>query len=118
MSKQLLILSAFLFAGCNPYSASTTTFSPLSASAASPSPTAGTKQIALTWTASSGLPVGYQIEQSLDNTTFSQIQQTGLVVTTTVKGLVAGKTYFFRVRSFNLGGESPYSQTVTVNTGD
>jgi hypothetical protein len=120
MNKLIIIYTAaLLFSGCNPFTASNTTFTPLSAGAVSTTTSAGpagTKQVQLTWGTSSGLPSGYQVEQSLDNSTFTQVKQVGLVTTTTVMGLASNKTYYFRVRSFNQGGESPYSQTITVIT--
>jgi hypothetical protein len=116
MSKQLFILISLFLVGCNPLSSSNTTFAPLSATLSTS--TAGTMKVALSWTASSGLPNGYQVEQSTDNVHFTQVQQLALVTSTTVTGLRSNTTYYFRVRSFNQGGESPYASTVTVTTAD
>jgi hypothetical protein len=116
MSKQLLILISLFLVGCNPLSSSNTTFNPPSATLSASTP--GTMKVALSWTASSGLPAGYQVEESTDNVNFTQVQQLTLTTSATVTGLRSNTTYYFRVRSFNQGGESPYTGTVAVTTGD
>jgi hypothetical protein len=118
INNQLLVLIYLLgttLTGCNLLSQTNTTFTPLSASSVTAT-VQGTKQVQLTWGLSPGSPTGYQVEQSLDGTTFSQVQQLGLVTTTKVTGLASGRTYYFRVRSYNQGGESPYSQIIPVIT--
>jgi hypothetical protein len=71
--------------------------------------------VQLNWTASSGSPQGYYIEQSTNGTTFTQVQS---VTTTsaTITGLNAGTVYYFRIRSYNSGGDSSYTATQTVTT--
>jgi hypothetical protein len=70
-------------------------------------------RVLLSWSASSGLPDGYLVEQSSDGSSFTQIQ-TVTETTALVDGLTNGQRYFFRVRSFNSAGNSSYSPTVTV----
>ena len=66
------------------------------------------KTVQLVWEASSGIVQGYKIEASLDNAKFVEL---GIVNGTgvTISGLISKKTYYFRVRSFNQGGNSPYT---------
>jgi titin len=81
--------------------------------------TTGSGEVQITWSAASGSPAssieGYQLEQSTDGTHFTQIQVLSNDATsTTVTGLGAGKTYYFRMRSYNAAGESSYSSTYTA----
>lgn len=67
----------------------------------------------LSWSASSGLPDGYYVEQSSDGTTWNQIQDV-TETSTYLDGLSAGSTYYFRVRSHNSSGNSAYSGLATL----
>ena len=80
--------------------------------------TASTKVVAsksarLTWAASSGSPSGYVVEMSTDNSTFTTATTvTGL--TALVSGLTPGRTYYFRIKGYNGGGNSTASNVITI----
>lgn len=60
---------------------------------------------------------GYEIERSLDNTTWALIGTTsGNVTTFNDTGLSAGLTYFYRVRATNSAGDSPATSTAMITT--
>jgi hypothetical protein len=69
--------------------------------------------VALTWAASTGNPSGYYVEESGDGTTFTTVQ-TVYTNAATVASLTVGHTYYFRVRAYNAGGYSSYSNTFSV----
>ena len=76
-------------------------------------------QINLSWQESDISAAGFYVEESTDGgATFNQITMTGSGITSySVIGLTAGATYSFRVRAFNVKGNSPYSNTATATTG-
>jgi hypothetical protein len=108
--------------GDSPYSAtaSATTQAPL------PPPTAptnlaataaGSGQINLSWTNTSTSQTGVKIERSPDNLTFTQTTLAGAAaVSYSDTGLNASTTYFYRVRTTNASGDSPYSNTASAAT--
>ncbi len=109
-----------LVSGCNStgnatLSAAVSTSTPQSTSSTSASPSSG-GQVNITWTAATGNPEGYLLEQSTDGTNFSQVQAIlGAASTSaTVTHLTRGATYYFRMRTFNAAGESTYSGTYTA----
>ena len=74
----------------------------------------GNASVQLSWTASTGSPYGYYVQQSSDGVTFSTVQ----TVTTTsavVSGLFEGKTYYFRIQAYNQGGTSSYTTNTVIN---
>jgi hypothetical protein len=74
-------------------------------------------QIRLAWTDNSGNEQGFRIERSTDGTSFTEIATVGAGVTTyTNTGLKANRTYWYRVRAYNAGGVSAYSNTVSATT--
>ena len=78
-----------------------------------------TNQINLSWTDNSSNEDGFLIERCTGNscTNFAQIAQVGLNVTTFPNtGLSKNTWYRYRVRAFNVAGNSAYTNIVTVKT--
>jgi hypothetical protein len=76
-------------------------------------------QINLAWTDNSINEDGFKIErcQNAGCSNFAQVAQVGANVTTyNDTGLTASTTYGYRVRAFNLGGNSAYSNTAQATT--
>ena len=96
----------------------TTQPAPPSQPPSAPTGLIGTRQpgrITLTWTDSSSNETGFSIERSLDGLAFSQIATVPQNVSTYVDTSPgATKFVFYRVRAFNLAGNSAYSNTVKV----
>jgi hypothetical protein len=77
----------------------------------------GSSQINLSWTNTSPSQTGVKIERSVDNATFTQITVAGATaVSYSNTGLNASTTYFYRVRTTNLSGDSAYSATASATT--
>jgi hypothetical protein len=78
-------------------------------------------QIKLNWHDNSTNESGFKVERApTASGTFSQVAQTGANVTTyTDNNVTAGAAYCYRLRSFNAGGNSPYSNTActTISGG-
>src|ERR1017187_6634306 len=70
-------------------------------------------QVNLSWTDTSTNEAGFKIERSLDGTNFTQIAQL-LPNTPNFRntGLAWGSTYYYRIRSYNISGNSAYTQVV------
>jgi len=91
-----------------------------------PAPAAPTKltltavsqsQINLAWTDNSSNESGFLVEQSLDGINFTLIATVGPNVRTwSATGLRANTRYYFRVRAFNAGGNSAYSNIANIRT--
>ena len=80
---------------------------------------ASSSQINLSWTDNSTNESGFRIErcQGSGCTSFAQIVEVGANVTSySNTGLAASTTYVYRVRAFNSGGNSAYSNTATATT--
>jgi len=76
-------------------------------------------QINLAWTDNSNNELGFKIEscQGAGCTTFAQIAQVGAGVTSyNNTGLAASTSYSYRVRAYNNGGNSTYSNTASATT--
>src|SRR5262249_35792226 len=76
-------------------------------------------QINLSWSDNSSNEDGFEIERCEGSgcTTFTSIRQVGAgVVGFSNTGLSGGTTYRYRVRAFNTGGASDYSNTVEATT--
>lgn len=97
--------------GGNPPPSAPSAPSNLAASAASSS------QINLSWTDNANNEDGFRIERSSDGTNFSEIATVGANATSFANtGLAAATTYHFRVRAYNTGGNSAYSNTANATT--
>jgi len=85
--------------------------SDLSATAASAS------QINLSWTDNSGDEDGFKVERSLDGSTWTQVAAVGTNVTFYQDvSLTCGTTYYYRVKAYNEGGDSDYSNLAYATT--
>jgi hypothetical protein len=74
-------------------------------------------RIDLAWTDNSGNEDGFRIERSTDGTNFAEIATVGANATTYAStGLAASTTYHYRVRAYNAGGNSAYSNTASATT--
>jgi hypothetical protein len=79
--------------------------------------TASSSQINMTWTDNATNEGGYHIERSTNGTNFTQIATTSAnAVTYSATSLSASTTYYFRVRAYNEGGDSTYSNTASATT--
>jgi hypothetical protein len=77
---------------------------------------ASTTQINLRWTDNATNETGYKIER-LVNGTWTQVASVGAnVASYSATGLMRANTYSFRVRSYNAGGNSGYSNTTSATT--
>jgi len=79
---------------------------------------ASTSQINLSWTDNASNEIGYKVERSTDGTNFTEIAGSLAANATTYadNGLTANTTYHYRVRAFNAGGNSGYSNTANAKT--
>ncbi len=74
-------------------------------------------QINLNWTDASSNETGFKIERSTDGISFLQITTVGAGVTSYANtGLTKNKRYYYRVRAYNAGGDSPYSNIANART--
>lgn len=74
-------------------------------------------EIDLAWVDNSSTETGFKIERSPDNATWAQIG-TAVANATTYNdtGLTDGTKYYYRVRAYNAGGNSAYSNTANAIT--
>jgi hypothetical protein len=76
-----------------------------------------TSQINLTWSDNSTNEDGFKIERSSNNSTWTQIGTVDRNATTfSSTGLSANKNYYYRVRAYNVLGNSAYSNTASAKT--
>jgi hypothetical protein len=74
-------------------------------------------QINLAWADNASNETGFQIERSIDGTTFAQIANVAANVTQySNTGLSAQTSYSYRVRAYNAAGNSQYSNMVKLRT--
>jgi hypothetical protein len=76
---------------------------------------ASSTSVKLNWSDNSTRESGYKVERSADGKTFSQITVTGAnVASYTNTGLASGKKYYYRVRGYNAGGNSIYTNIAST----
>ena len=77
-------------------------------------------QIDLNWLDNANNETGFTIERSLDGSNFSQLDTVGADVTsyedTSAGSVTTYTTYWYRVRAFNSGGDSSYSNIASATT--
>lgn len=74
-------------------------------------------QINLSWTDASQNEAGFKIERSTNGSSWNQIALAGANVTTYQNtGLAAATLYYYRIRSTNAAGDSPYSSVLSART--
>lgn len=80
--------------------------------------TASSSQINLAWQDNAGNEQGFKIERKTDmGGTWSQIDTVGANVTSYQSlGLTANTTYYYRVRAYNVTGDSTYSNEANATT--
>lgn len=78
--------------------------------------TASSSSAILNWTDSASNEDGFKVERhSTATTTFSEIVSVGANITTYTDSGLSANTYTYRVRAFNSGGFSLYSNTATTS---
>ena len=114
---------AYNAAGNSAYSntASATTSAPATVKPPAPSNLAATAvsstQVRLTWADNSSNEDGFRLYRSTDNVNFTQVAKPGTNATAhTDGGLSGGRTYYYRIRSYNSAGNSAYSNTASAKT--
>jgi predicted phage tail protein len=115
---------AFSAIGASPYSNTAEAATPAGPTApAAPANLTATAvsstQINLAWTDASDTEDGFRVERCTGAgcTAFAEVAQVAAGTTTySSTGLTAGTTYAHRVRAFNTGGDSPYSNTASATT--
>jgi hypothetical protein len=74
-------------------------------------------RIDLAWSDNSTNETGFRVERSTNGTSFTQIATTGVDRNSySSTGLAKNKTYYYRVRATNAGGNSAYSNTASAKT--
>ncbi len=79
-----------------------------------------TNQVGLTWSVDNSAKVGYRIERSINApSSWSQIDDIDVGVTNYLDTTVSpATTNYYRMRAYNLGGNSPYSNTTNAVVPD
>lgn len=73
--------------------------------------------VTLNWGDDSNKEDAFEIERSIDNTSFVKIAETGRNITTYIDLTVSEKTkYYYRVRAANIKGSSVYTNVVIITT--
>jgi Fibronectin type III domain len=97
--------------------ATTITYTPITAPTNLVGTATTSSQIRLTWTATSS--VGYNVERSTNAVNWTNVATTSNGVSQYYDvGLSASTTYYHRVRAYNSGGTSAYTNIATTTTAD
>lgn len=74
-------------------------------------------QINLAWSDKSTTETGFKIERSTDGVAFTQIATVGASIKAySSTGLTTKKKYYYRVRAYNTGGDSAFTNTASATT--
>lgn len=76
--------------------------------------TASSSSVVLNWTQSSTNEEGFKVERGTDGINFTEIATKGINVTSHVDPGLAPGTYYYRVRAFNVIGNSGYTNTAST----
>lgn len=76
--------------------------------------TASSSSAVLNWTQSSTNEEGFRVERGTDGINFTEIATKGINATNHVDPGLASGTYYYRVRAFNVIGNSGYSNTAST----
>jgi len=110
-------INAYGQSGYSNVATATTPISPPAAPSGLTATAVSKNQINLAWGDNSSNEGGFRIERSTNGTTFAEIATVGANVTAYQStGLKANKTYHYRVRAYNAGGISAYSNTAKAKT--
>ena len=91
--------------------------SPPSAPSGLAATAASASSIDLAWTDTSGDELGFELERSLDQSSWTGLDNPGVDVTAaTDTGLLASTIYYYRIRAFNLSGSSAWSAVANAMT--
>ena len=95
------------------------TYAPLLAPSSLSASATTTSAIRLTWTDNASNESGFDIERSPDTSSWTGIATTSANVTGYYdSGLSTNTTYFYRVRAFNFGAYTGFTNTVSATTTD
>jgi hypothetical protein len=75
-------------------------------------------QVNLAWSAVAGAQEGFYVEESTNGNTFTQISTVPDGINTLSVSVPSPGVYYFRVRSYNQAGTSPYTAVVPAQVAE